>query len=399
MMDRDSSQATDDRTRRQITVLVVFGALLGFFLFAALGAIGPFVITLVVAYFMAPVVDALQRRRVPRWAGILLIFLVFAVCVIAVLSFIVPLVARSIAALDGASRELLLGIPAWLASVGAPAEIVDAASAAVDAALASASTIGAGGLLGSLVGVLFGVLGIILSFAFAPFFIFYLLIDAGSVVSAFDRGIPHRWRADIWAVISIANRAVRQWLRATVLQGLVMGGLSWLSMLGLALVFGSPFSNAAILLTIVSFFSEFIPIIGPLIPLVMATVIGLSVSPEAGLAAFIVFAILQQIEANIVAPRIEGEALALHPALVLAVLILGLAAFGVVGALFATVFASIYLITGEYVFRRVSGLIDPPTPPPAPEPRPLDQGVVPGIPRVGPAAAGAPAEEEPSPGI
>ena len=236
--------------------------------------------------------------------------------------------------------------------------------------------------IGPALHLLFGALGTLMSFIFAPFFIFYVLNDSDGVVSSIDRRIPAAWRGDVWAMLSISDNAARNWLRATVLQGLVMAGLSGVSMVALGVVFGDAFFNATFLLMVISFFAEFIPIIGPLIPLVVATLVGATISPAAAGAAFIVFAILQQIEANIVAPRIEGKALALHPALVLAVLILGLEIAGLVGALFATLFTSILLISGQYAFRRASGLIDPPpTPRPAPAPEPLDQGPVPGIPR------------------
>jgi predicted PurR-regulated permease PerM len=374
--------AAEDRTRRQLIVLAVFGGIFFVLLSAASGALGPFIVALVIAYLMAPVVGALQRRGVPRWLGILLIFLVMAVVAVAALSYLIPRIVSNIAALEAAGRQMLTNLPAWLASVGAPQEIVDAAKNAVEAALAAADGAAAGGLIGPALKILFGLAGTLVSFIFAPFFIFYVLNDANSVVSSFDRRIPTAWRADVWAMLMISDNAARQWLKATVLQGLVMGALSGVSMVVLGLIFGQAFLNATLLLMVISFFSEFIPIIGPLIPLVVATLVGATIGPVAAGAAFIVFAILQQIEANIVAPRIEGKALALHPALVLAVLILGLEIAGLVGALFATLFTSILLISGQYAFRRASGLIDPPPPPrPAPEPEPLDQGSVPGIPR------------------
>ncbi|MGZ3631287.1 MAG: AI-2E family transporter, partial [Candidatus Limnocylindrales bacterium] len=62
-----------NRTRLQLAVLAAFGVLMLIFLSAARGAVVPFIIALLIAYFMTPVVDALERRRVPRWAGILLI--------------------------------------------------------------------------------------------------------------------------------------------------------------------------------------------------------------------------------------------------------------------------------------------------------------------------------------
>ena len=374
--------ATEDRTRAQLIVLAIFGGIVFLLLSAASGALGPFVVALIIAYLMAPVVGALERRGVPRWLGILLIFVLIGIAIVAAVSFMVPRVVASVASLGALGQKILLDLPDWLTSIGAPSGVVDAVSEAIDAAIAAAAGAGAGGLIGPALRFLFGAFSLVISYVFAPFFIFYILNDSRGLVASFDHRLPPAWRPDVWAMLSIPDRAARQWLKATVLQGLVMAGLSGASMIVLGVIFGDAFLNATFLLMAISFFAEFIPIIGPLIPLVVATLVGLSVGPAAAIAAFIVFAILQQIEANIVAPRIEGKALALHPALVLAVLILGFEIAGLVGALFATLFTSIILISGQYAFRRASGLIDPP-PPPRPEPvaEPLDQGSVPGIPR------------------
>ncbi|MGZ3586686.1 MAG: AI-2E family transporter [Candidatus Limnocylindrales bacterium] len=377
-----------NRTRLQLAVLAAFGVLMLIFLSAARGAVVPFIIALLIAYFMTPVVDALERRRVPRWAGILLIYALLVAGAAVALAFLIPRLIHGAIALEGASRALLLQVPAWLTSVGAPPEVVSAASDAVDAILAAGAAVAEGGLIGPLFGLLTSILGVILAFAFAPFFIFYLVVDTRHVVAAFDRGIPPAWRGDVWAVIFIANRAVRKWLKATVIQGLIMGALSGASMLALSVVFGPAFRGTALVIAVVAGLSEFIPLIGPIFPLIGATLVGVTVSPAAAISAFVVFFILQQLEANVVAPRVEGEALALHPALIIAALILGAAAAGLIGALLATVVTSIVLIITRYLFRRASGLIDPPPPPRAPEPIPLDVGPVPGVPRlVAPAPA------------
>jgi len=372
----------DQTTRRQVAVLAGFGVLLSLFLILARGAVGPFIVALLLAYFMTPVVDALERRRVPRWAGILLIYLVIVVVAVAVLAYAIPRIVSGAAALGVAGHDLLLRVPDFLESMGAPPELVDAAREAIDSLLAALGDITQGSLMGPVVALLSSVFGAILSFAFAPFFIFYLVIDTRSLVAAFDRSIPPAWRPDVWAVIRIADHAFKQWLKATLIQGLIMGTLSGLAMFGLSLFFGPVFSGTALVIAVIAGLSEFIPLIGPIFPLVGATLVGLTVSPTAAIAAFIVFFILQQLEANVVAPRVEGEALALHPALIIAALILGAAAAGLAGALLATVVTSTVLIITRYLFRRASGLIDPPPPPPMPATVPLDVGPVPGIPRV-----------------
>ena len=198
----EPTAAAEDRTRPQLIVLAIFGGIVFVLLSAASGALGPFIVALVVAYLMAPVVSALQRRGVPRWLGILLIFIVMAVVLVAALSFLIPRLISNIAALEAAGRQILTNLPAWLASVGAPQEVVDAGQRPVEAALAAAD--GAGIRWSDRSGATGPVRAgrLVMSFIFAPFFIFYVLNDArNSVVSAFDHRLPAAWRADVWAML------------------------------------------------------------------------------------------------------------------------------------------------------------------------------------------------------
>ena len=111
-MTADLPPAADDRTRPQLIVLAVFGAIVVVLLGAAAGALGPFVVALIIAYLMAPAVGALQRRGVPRWLGILFLFGAIVVVGIAALSFVVPRILASIETLESAGTQILTGLPA-----------------------------------------------------------------------------------------------------------------------------------------------------------------------------------------------------------------------------------------------------------------------------------------------
>lgn len=78
-----------------------------------------------------------------------------------------------------------------------------------------------------------------------------------------------------------------------------------------------------------------IPMFGPIISCVLITVLLLCSSPIAAVIFLIFYIIYEQIENNVIAPKIQGEAMNLPAAVVLVAIIIGMYAFGLVGAIVA----------------------------------------------------------------
>lgn len=128
---------------------------------------------------------------------------------------------------------------------------------------------------------------------------------------------------------SIADFVVSQvWL------GLSVAGLSllgyWLAQ--------TPYP---LLLALVAGIMEIVPLIGPLITTVVAGIIGLSVSPTVAVSAVIVGLIVQQLENNLLVPRIMSNTMGIHPVISILVFIGAAALIGPVGAILAVPLAAI----------------------------------------------------------
>lgn len=66
-----------------------------------------------------------------------------------------------------------------------------------------------------------------------------------------------------------------------------------------------------------------------------AGLIGLAISPLVLLKVALVFIIIQQLEGNLISPRVQGERMNIHPLLILIVVLAAYLVFGVMGSLFA----------------------------------------------------------------
>jgi predicted PurR-regulated permease PerM len=127
------------------------------------------------------------------------------------------------------------------------------------------------------------------------------------------------------------------------LSGVVRGQLSICAVNGVLttiglLLLGVPFGTT---LGIFAGFCSLIPIFGTFISSVPAILLGLSVSPMTGLLVLIWILAIHLVEANLLNPKILGDAAQLHPVVVIFALLAGEQTFGLFGALFAVPTASI----------------------------------------------------------
>lgn len=147
------------------------------------------------------------------------------------------------------------------------------------------------------------------------------------------------------------------YLRGQVILGLVVGTVVWIGLTILGV-------QNALALGLLSGLLEFVPILGPVIGAGAAMIValfqptnylGISGWQFAGVVLLLMF-IIQQLENNILVPNIVGEALDMHPLLVMLGVFMGGSIAGIVGAILAApVTASIKLV-GIYAWRKIFDL-------------------------------------------
>lgn len=119
-----------------------------------------------------------------------------------------------------------------------------------------------------------------------------------------------------YSILTQLEKKLGSWVRGTAILMLSVGILSFL---GYVLI-GLPY---AVALGVIAGLLELIPNIGPTITAIFAIVVGLSLSPTHGLAALIVSVLVQQLENNILVPKIMQKATGLHPIVTMVALLIG----------------------------------------------------------------------------
>jgi predicted PurR-regulated permease PerM len=165
----------------------------------------------------------------------------------------------------------------------------------------------------------------------------YLAANGTNIAHWLKTETPHgttRYRAQL--LVAVTTRVVGGYIRGVLLLALLIGVLVGA---GLA-VLGVPY---AVLLGVLAFFMEFIPVLGVFISGAAALGVAVVHFQEVFRPALVLvyFVVVHVIEGDVVGPRIMGKAVGIHPATGLIALVAGTELFGVWGALFAAPLAGL----------------------------------------------------------
>jgi predicted PurR-regulated permease PerM len=194
----------------------------------------------------------------------------------------------------------------------------------------------------------------LVGFLIIPIWLFYVLNDVPQGRTFIDRLLHPRIRADFWNVWGIINRILSDYIRGQLLLGVAVGAMVGVFLLVLQL-FGFQIGNYILLLAIIAGITELIPIIGPIIGAIPGVILGFTVSPTTGLVVLLVYILVQQLENNLLVPRIIGESVGIHPAILTVVLIAMGHTFGLLGVVLAAPVSAIARDLFIYTYRRLDG--------------------------------------------
>lgn len=329
-----------------IGVLLLLGAV-GWLLQAISAALVPFGIGMLVVLLLRRPVDLLCGRM-SRTVAVALCYVVAIVVVAVALTFLMPPIYAQITAfaqaLPGYVQDAFAmwdkvvvhpqkgsAIPEWLQSaVLALKDQVVAGAGSWSSAIA-ATAISTGGSIAT--GVVSFVLALIIGF--------FTLVDLPQLTTEIYALAGPRWREDIEHASATLTRVMGGWLKGTLIQSAVVATLI---SIGLWAV-GVPYALA---IGVIGGILNIVPYLGPLITALLVAAAGLFVSPAAAIWGVVIVFAVQQFDSLLMAPRIMGEQVDLHPLLVVFALLVGAALFGVPGMVLSVPVAAI--IKALFVF-------------------------------------------------
>jgi predicted PurR-regulated permease PerM len=186
---------------------------------------------------------------------------------------------------------------------------------------------------------------------------YYMLIDFGALDDALVAVMPPAYRYDMRVLIDEVAYIWHAFLRGQSILALIIGT----AVSVLLTLLGVQFS---LVLGVIAGLMEFVPMFGPLLTAIVAVIVAffqpgnwLGISALAyATVVLVVLLIVQQIENNILVPRIIGKSLKMHPLTVLIAVLAGGMMAGVLGLLLAAPTAATLRLCFGYAYRKTVGL-------------------------------------------
>lgn len=324
------------RVASQARVWLIAAAVLAAVLWFLGDIILPFVIGAGLAYFLNPVVEALARRGLPRWAAVVLIAgTAMGLVALALLALVPALLAQGRALIEQAPTILNDAYEA-LSTRFPDLVLDDSAIEQMTTQIADWARQQGGQVLGQVLTSARSLLGVLLLLVVVPVVTVYMLLDWPRMLSTLDRLLPRPQAPTIRRLITEIDRSISAYIRGMGTVCLSMAAYYGIGLMAVGLQFGLVVGAVAGLLT-------FIPYIGALIGGLLAIGLGLyqfwGEWWSLGLVV-LVFGAGQLVESNVITPRVLGSAVGVHPVWLLFALAVMGALFGLVGMLIAVPMAA-----------------------------------------------------------
>ena len=265
---------------------------------------------------LSPLVDRLQKWRIPRFLGLILVYVVIlAIISFAIGALIPPLIEQT--------QTLISRFPSYLESLqwmGINKELIYSQLSQMTEKLSIIS----GGVIKTFVSFFHNLVNIVVLMVIS----FYLVLERKNL----DKYLLHFFGENAekigTRIVDKIEKRLGGWVRAELLLMLIIGLLSYIGLRLLGIDYALPLAILAGLL-------EIIPGIGPFISAIPAVLLGLLISPLMGLAVAALYFLIQQLENNLIVPQVMARECGLNPLITIIALISGFNLAGIVGAILA----------------------------------------------------------------
>jgi len=299
------------------------------------------IVALLLAFILAmainPLVDYLQKKKVPRTISVVGVILAVVAIIFLVIRLILPPFASEISGIIDNRTEYVVKITGYFQHLSP--QLRDNVSVFLNTSINSLGNLNFDGIVTSAKGVFNGIIEVILVLVLC----FYLLQNNKGIEGAVVAYVPKQHQKRTLSIYRKISGKMTSWLRGQVILGLI---IFFISLVGLTILK----VDYALTLAVMAGLLEVLPVIGPIVAGGLAVLVALTQSPLLALIVLAFYVLLQQLENHILVPQVMKKSLGLNPIAVILAIIVGGKLLGFVGILISVpVAAAIGVLLEEFV--------------------------------------------------
>lgn len=292
-----------------------------------------FMISVVLAATLAPIVDFAEKMHIPRWLGVILSYLSIILIIIGVTLVMGPTVINQI-------ERLLQKLPSYLHIINnltqslimrfgiTQPQVLNLIDQKLDLqALVSWGVQSSQKLILSSLGLTKGIVGAIFNLLLSLILSAYLLAGSKKLIKDFVSIFPSPWDSRLEAQFPPVSERMGKYIQGRILVSLI---------LGIAITIGLRFigiSEFALGLGVIAGFTNLIPFFGPVIGSIPALIVAIAQGGFTFWWVLLLFVIIQNVETYLLDPLLVGSNVEIQPLYQLLAVLGGVQVLGIIGAL------------------------------------------------------------------
>ena len=312
------------------------------------GLIRPILLALVLAYFINPFINMLEERKIPRSVGILITYIFIIVSITIVLVYLIPELIKSV-------RELMEKTPEYFETGNIlfydlmiryqhsdlPEGIKNIINQNIDTIQNKIMQILQNSVK-SMIGIFYFIFDIVLSAVIA----YYIVKDMDKFKKGVISLIPKNIRGWVLQLANDINLVLSGFVRGQLLVSAIM---TVITAIGLNII-GMKYK---LILSIIAGLTNIIPYFGPILGAIPAVILALIDKPIKVLWVLFLYFIIQEIEGDVISPKIVGNSIGLHPVAIMLAILAGGTFGGLMGMVLAVPIAGIVKVLGNRIIKSI----------------------------------------------
>ncbi|MFD2761657.1 AI-2E family transporter [Lentibacillus juripiscarius] len=311
----------------------------------------PVILAFIAYYLLNPIVNLLERGRIDRIWGIIILILGISGLLTGIILLTAP-------AIEAQVKDLAANFPSYLSQMGAGIEGWIQTSFLAPyyeqgyawftsnlSDLTSRVMESIGGAVKGVQNIANVITRVVVALVTFPFILFFLLKDGGHFKAFCLKLLPPRYRDDADEILENMDVQVGSYIQGQIIVASCIGVLLYIGYLIIGL-------DYAITLAVVAAVTSVVPYLGPMIAISPAIIIAIVDSPVMLLKLGIVWAAVQFLEGNFVSPNVMGKTMHIHPLTIIIVLLVAGNLFGVVGVILGIPGYAILKVIAVHLFKR-----------------------------------------------
>ncbi|MGB7604170.1 MAG: AI-2E family transporter [Lutisporaceae bacterium] len=315
----------------------------------AIGSIlKPFLVAIILAYLLNPIVEMFERRGIRRIYSVILVYVIFIAIILLFSLILIPKLVKDIKVMlenlpqySIQFQTMLKGFQDGYINSNLPKSIKDV----IDENIYATQDFIIISLQATLDSVLTG-FSKILNVILVPVIVFYFLKDVEYFKKQTMLLLPKKHRNKIILLFRDIDNAFGRFIRGQIIIAAFVGIMTTLALTIIKVKY-------AVFLGLFAGISNIIPYFGPVIGIVPTVIFALFDSPSKAIYAAGAFLLVQQIESGILTPKIIGESVGVHPVYVILSLFVGGKVMGIAGMILAVPVMVAIKLTMRHMLRYV----------------------------------------------